>query len=369
MHSLLRLFSVPLRQRLATLPNQVMQEIQEIRVREERPLEIVWGQRYSFVAASSGLCDDPALAYMPTRQDCSTLLEMLTQHSLYTFDEELRRGYITVQGGHRIGLAGRAVLELGKVKHLKEITSFNIRVARELKGTGSHVLPFLLDTSSVSIHHTLIVSPPQQGKTTLIRDLARLISGGSAGSSTNGAVRGFKVGIVDERSEIAACDRGVPRFDLGPRTDVLDGCPKAEGMMMMIRSMSPEVIIVDEIGRHEDAAAIHEAIHAGIRVIATAHGLNHGDVLKRPVLKELLDEKVFSRIVVLSKRAGAGTLEGVYDAQGNQVELAKLSRSLIAASSLRSGRRSVKETSIDWTGNEALRSGNPAKQGKEDANC
>nr|WP_282943485.1 stage III sporulation protein AA [Paenibacillus sp. RC67] len=366
MHSLLRLFSVPLRQRLATLPEQVIQEIQEIRVREERPLEIVWGQKYSFVAALSGLCEDPTLAYRPTREDCSTLLEMLTQHSLYTFDEELRRGYITVQGGHRIGLAGRAILEQGKVKHLKEITSFNIRVARELKGAGSHVLPFLVDTSSVSIHHTLIVSPPQQGKTTLIRDLARLISGGTASGSIYGLGRGLKVGIVDERSEIAACDRGVPRFDLGPRTDVLDGCPKAEGMMMMIRSMSPEVLIVDEIGRQEDAAAIHEAIHAGIRVIATAHGLHHGDVRRRPVLKELLDGEVFNRIVVLNKRAGAGTLEGVYDAKGDRMELAKPVESISEASL---SRHDVKDSLLDWTGNAALRIGNYAKRGKEDANC
>ncbi len=122
-----------------------------------------------------------------------------------------------------------------------------------------------------SIHHTLIISPPQQGKTTLIRDLARLISRGEWGAN-NVSTSGKKVGVVDERSELAACVKGVPRFDLGPRTDVMDGCPKAEGMMMMIRSLSPDVLIVDEIGRPEDADAIHEAVHTGIRVVATAHG-------------------------------------------------------------------------------------------------
>ncbi|WP_064745678.1 stage III sporulation protein AA [Paenibacillus sp. UNC451MF] len=369
MHSLLRLFSVPLRQRLATLPNPVMKDLQEIRVREERPLEIVWGQKYSFVEGNSGLCDDPALAYRPTREDCSTLLEMLTQHSLYTFDEELRRGYITVQGGHRIGLAGRVVLEHGKVKHLKEITSFNIRIARELKGVGSHVLPYMMDASTGSVHHTLIVSPPQQGKTTLIRDLARLISGGPSAGALYGLERGLKVGIVDERSEIAACDRGVPRFDLGPRTDVLDGCPKAEGMMMMIRSMSPEILIVDEIGRHEDASAIHEAIHAGIRVIATAHGLHQDDVRRRPVLQELLDEGVFNRIVVLNKKAGAGTLEGVYDAKGNRLELAKPTVHVSAAEITPSLGISRKEASIDWTGNSAFSSSIRSSKGKGEDHC
>ncbi|MFE5322909.1 stage III sporulation protein AA [Paenibacillus sp. NPDC056579] len=319
MQSLLRLFSVPLRQRLATLPNEVIAQIQEIRVREGRPLEIVWGQRYSFIAQASGLCDDPDDAYRPTRDDCSTLLEMLTQHSLYTFDEELRRGYITVKGGHRIGLAGRAVLEQGKIKHLKEISSFNIRIASERKGTGARVLPYLVDQQSGGLHHTLVVSPPQFGKTTLIRDLARLISTGSADRTNRWLSRGYKVGIVDERSEIAACEKGVPTFDLGPRTDVLDACPKAEGMMMMIRSMSPEVLVVDEIGRPEDAEAIHEALHAGIRVMATAHGYDLDDVRRRPVMKQLLNEEVFSRVVVLGNQEGVGTLQGVFDAKGQLV--------------------------------------------------
>ncbi|WP_079910806.1 stage III sporulation protein AA [Paenibacillus sp. 32352] len=366
MHSLLRLFSVPLRQRLATLPNRIMEEIQEIRVREDRPLEVVWGQKYGFIA-DSGLCEDPELAYRPTRDDCSTLLEMLTQHSLYTFDEELRRGYITVQGGHRIGIAGRTVLEQGKVKLLKEITSFNIRIARELKGVGSSVLPYLVDSSTSGVHHTLIVSPPQQGKTTLIRDLARLISSGSAEDSIHWLSRGWKVGIVDERSEIAACDRGIPRFDLGPRTDVLDGCPKAEGMMMMIRSMSPEVLIVDEIGRQEDVAAIHEAIHAGIRVIATAHGLNHGDVSKRPVLQELLSEEVFERIVILNKRSGAGTVEGIYDAKGKRLELAKTAGTLTPYSvSGQMDKRPGQDRLIDWTGNAAFQVSGRSSKGRRE---
>jgi stage III sporulation protein AA len=325
MQSLLPLFSGPLRQRLASLSFPIMQNIQEIRIREQRPLEIGMGQRYSFVSQSGGLCEAPAMAYRPTRDDCAVLLEMLTQHSLYTFEEELRRGFITVAGGHRVGLAGRTVLEQGKVKLLKDISSFNIRIAREHTGCAAKLLPYVTDASSEDgIHHTLIVSPPQQGKTTLIRDLARLLSSGIAAWEDSlpstlalRLKRGYKVGIVDERSEIAACARGVPRFDLGPRTDVLDGCPKAEGMMMMIRSMSPELLIVDEIGRPEDAAAIHEAIHAGIRVIATAHGYNYADVSRRPVLKELLRDEVFTRIVVLGKHPVTGSLEGVYDALGH----------------------------------------------------
>jgi stage III sporulation protein AA len=365
MDALLQLFSAPVRQRLATLPKSMLQHLQEIRIREGRPLEIVWGGGYGFVSRQSGGCDDPQAAYSPTREDCAELLENLTLHSLYTFEEELRRGYITVEGGHRVGLTGKTVLEHGKVKHLKDITGFNVRIAHERKGAAVQVLPYLMDVSPqyATVHHTLIVSPPQQGKTTLIRDLARLISSGSAesGSGSGGRLgRGFKVGIVDERSEIAACRRGVPRFDLGPRTDVLDGCPKAEGMMMMIRSMSPEVLIVDEIGRAEDAAAIHEAVYAGIRVIATAHGLNYRDALQRPVLRELFGEGVFSRIVVLSSKQGAGTLEGVYDAMGSQIRLNEDGTGLGAA--VRSGWKEERGSppataaaALDWTLNSALR--------------
>jgi stage III sporulation protein AA len=335
MQSLLQLFSVPLRERLATLPIHVLDEIQEIRVRELRPLEIGWGRRYGFVSKAGGLCDDPAQAYRPDREDCAMLLEMLTQHSLYTFEEELRKGFITIMGGHRVGLAGRTVLEQGKVKLLKDISSFNIRIAKEQKGCGAKVLPFITDSSGEGgIHHTLIVSPPQQGKTTMIRDLVRIISSGPSGNSGSSLARGYKVGVIDERSEIAACVKGVPRFELGPRTDVLDSCPKAEGMMMMIRSMSPEIMVVDEIGRLEDAVAIHEAIHAGIRVMATAHGLNYSDVSRRPVLKELLQEGVFTRVIVLSSQPSVGSLDSVYDAQGRRMNVPSQGAAISAGTGL-----------------------------------
>lgn len=364
MHSLLQLFSVPLRQILSTLSSEIQRQVQEIRVRERRPLEVGWGVHYSFVSAAGGLCDNPVQAYVPSREDCSILLENLTQHSLYSFEEELRRGYITIDGGHRVGLAGRTVLEQGKVKLLKDVASFNIRIAREHQGTGNKVLPYLMDDLSRSVHHTLVVSPPQQGKTTLIRDLARLISSGPAVPGADRLERGYKVGIVDERSEVAACVRGIPRFNLGPRTDVLDACPKAEGMMMMIRSMSPEVLIVDEVGRPEDAAAIREALHAGIRVIATAHGSDMDDLRKRPVLQDLIEENVFSRIVVLHGRLGAGTLEGVYNARGERLSPALGSREAAAphlhgageSVSLRKrpGGFTAGSAPLDWTGNAAF---------------
>ncbi len=324
MQTLLPYFSATMRDTLSALAAKLPHRLQEIRVREGRPLEVLWGTGHSFVTGAGSLTSQPSEAYRPTRQDCAVLLELLTQHSLYTFEEELKRGFITVQGGHRVGLTGRAIVEQGKVKYIKDVSGFNVRIACEWKGTGQAVLPYLIDTRLGHVCRTLIISPPQRGKTTLLRDLARLLGGGST-SSESSLARSYKVGIVDERSEIAACVRGVPTFDVGPRTDVLDGCPKAEGMMMLIRSMSPEVLMADEIGRAEDAAALHEAVHAGISVIATAHGTDVEDVRRRPILRELLSEGVFDRFVVLSAgresgQPAAAPSFAVYDGQGKRLD-------------------------------------------------
>lgn len=304
LNALFELLPLPIRSMLAGLPESVAGELEEIRIRENRPLEIGYGGRFAFVRPDGTLAGDHRSGYKPTREDCRTLLETLTDHSLYAVEEELRRGYVTVAGGHRIGLAGRTVLDSGAVRHLRDITGFNVRIARPRIGCSAKLLPALLDRSARTVRHTLILSPPQQGKTTLLRDLARAVSSGEWNDPTARGWGGRKVGIVDERSEIAACERGVPTFDLGPRTDVLDACPKAEGMMMLVRSMSPEVVVVDEIGRQEDAEALREALHAGVRVLATAHASDLADVFKRPALASLADEGMFGAYVLLSRSGG-----------------------------------------------------------------
>ncbi|WP_276322038.1 stage III sporulation protein AA [Paenibacillus thalictri] len=319
MDTILSILPTSLKAIMQNLPNATKDILEEIRIREKRPLEIIFRGGYAFVGAKSQLYREPGSAYVTSREECAAVLELATHHSVYTFDEELRRGYITISGGHRVGLAGRTVLEQGKVKQIKEVSGFNIRIAREAAGSGSKVLPLITDHEAHSVLPTLIISPPQQGKTTLLRDLTRLISSG-IWPSPLWAGLGLKVGIVDERSELAACSHGVPTFDVGPRTDVLDGCPKAEGMMMMIRSMSPDIIAVDEIGRPEDAEAIHEAVRAGIRVMATAHGRDLADVSRRPILKQLIQDGVFQRYVVLSRRAGPGTVEFVCGGNGEPIQ-------------------------------------------------
>lgn len=310
---------------IARLDPSVCTRLEEVRIRDRKPLEVIYDGRYAFVTPGGQLTMLPQEAYTPDKDDCMKLLDIVTHHSLYSFEEELRRGYITVHGGHRIGIAGRAVLEQGRVRLLRDISGFNIRLAREVRGVSHKLVHSLVDPAAGTIHHTLVISPPQCGKTTLIRDLARILSDGTwatlsgLGPGMNGG--GLKVGIVDERSEIAASVAGVPTFDVGPRTDVLDACPKAEGMMMMIRSLSPQVLIVDEIGHREDAEAIQEAIHAGIRVIASAHGRDIADVQRRPGLAPLFADQVFGRFVVL-RGTGQHRLQQVFDPGGRLLRAA-----------------------------------------------
>lgn len=319
MESLLKLLPQTISQRMRQLPREVAGHLEEIRIREGRPLEVIADGRYTFITRDGGMTTDANAAYLPDRDDCRHLLDVLTNHSIYSLEEELKRGFITVSGGHRVGLSGKAVTEQGKVKHLRDIASFNIRVAREVKDVSRKLLPKLVDPASGILHHTLLVSPPQQGKTTIIRDIARLLSYGGWHDNLSHS-KAMKVGIVDERSEIAACRKGVPSFDVGPRTDVLDACPKAEGMMMMIRAMSPDVIIVDEIGRSEDVRAIHEALYAGIRVVATAHGYSFDEIGGRPMLRELMLDQVFSRYVVLGRTYSIGRIFRIYDQDGRMME-------------------------------------------------
>jgi stage III sporulation protein AA len=313
----LLLFPEKVRALLERLPLPLLTTVEEIRVREGRPLEINYSGKYHFLDGNGGLTQDPLEAYRPDREDSHRLLDLISNHSLYTMEEELRKGFITIPGGHRIGLAGRTVLSGGSVEHLRDITGFNVRIAREVPGAADGILPYLLDKSGQRVMHTLILSPPQHGKTTLLRDLARQISSGGPGKAGTGRP-GLKVGIIDERSEIAGSRRGIPAFDIGPRTDVLDGCPKAEGMMMMIRSLSPDVLIADEIGRPEDAEAVTEALHAGITVLATAHGKEVSELVRRPGLCGLLENKMFERYVILH-RTEAGLSYRIMDSQNRRL--------------------------------------------------
>ncbi len=300
MESILSILPKTIAEQLKQIPPILQEKIEEIRIRMNRPIEI----------AVNG--EPRYLSYVIQPEDAFHLMNKISHFSIYTLDEELKRGYITVSGGHRIGLAGKVILENGCVKAIRDISSFNIRIAKEKIGIADGILPYLVKEN---LMHTMIIGPPQTGKTTLLRDIARSLSMGDA---KNG-IPALKVGIVDERSEIAGCVNGVPQLTFGYRIDVLDACPKAEGMMMMIRSMSPDVLIVDEIGRKEDAEAILEAVHAGIKLIITIHGNSLNDIRKRPSLKEILDQEIFQRFVVLTRKKGPGTIANIFDHHGREM--------------------------------------------------
>lgn len=204
-----------------------------------------------------------------------------------------------------MGLAGQVILQGNDIKMMKDFSGICFRVAREVINCAQTLLAQICTGSHGTAVNTLIISPPRCGKTTVLRDLARLLSLGSKLS------RGQNVVIVDERSEIAGCYRGVPQLDVGPRTDVLDSCPKALGMMMAIRSLSPQVIITDEIGSRQDLQAINDCVNAGVAVITSIHAENLEDVKKRPLLNELLNSGVFKTLVVLSRRNGPGRVEEI----------------------------------------------------------
>lgn len=298
----------PLRQFLNNITHNFLDYPEEIRLRRLKPLMLCFGGRDFMVTIDGKLTDKYENVYIVSNDDMDKTFQLICQGSIYAVEEELKSGYITLPGGHRVGIAGKVILEGGTVKTIKSITSFNIRIAQEIIGAADKALPFIVD-GKFGIYNTLILSPPGAGKTTLLRDLIRQLSSGIEKLN----IRGFKVGLVDERCEIACCHNGVPQNDIGPRTDVLEGCPKAQGIMMLLRSMSPEIIATDEIGRPEDVKAIEETINAGVSIITTIHGNDIEDLKKRPTIKKLIYNRFFKRYIILGFSAGVGSLEKVID--------------------------------------------------------
>ncbi len=289
------------------------QVVEEIRLRVSQPLMVRTSDKDLFLNRE-GEVTSPEKAYFVRREDLACALERMTHSSVYAAEEDLKQGYLTLPGGNRVGVTGEAIVLRGQIQTLKHISALNLRIAREIQGEGLKIIPLLLRADGM-VCHTLLISPPRAGKTTLLRELIRIISNGVPKIG----LRGQTVGVVDERGELAGMWQGEPTYNLGYRTDVLDGCPKASGMTMMVRSMAPQVMAMDELGHIDDVTAILDALRTGVRILSTAHASSLEEALNRPTLAHLLEQGVFERLVVLSRKHGPGTIDGVYDLKTGRI--------------------------------------------------
>jgi len=280
--------------------------LRELRLRAGRGLLAETTEGECFLGRNGKMVASEEEAYRVSEENLKAAMELLTGYSVYAFEEELRQGYFTVEGGHRIGVAGRVVAEAGQVLRMKYISFLNLRIAHECKGCGRELFPRLYREGR--LYHTLLFAPAGCGKTTLLRDLIRLLS-----------EAGMTVGVADERSELAACRYGVPQHDLGPRTDVMDGCAKAVAMQMLLRSMTPKVLVADEIGLAEDVLAVRSAVGSGCKVLATAHGGSLSELQRNPMLRELWEERRFERYVALERQGRSFGVKAIYNAEGEEV--------------------------------------------------
>lgn len=304
------LYSLPLSVRniIIKLDDNLKESLEEIRLRIDKPLMIHVNNQEKFLSIDGRIVNSPKLAYIVTSEDCEKALQLISKSSIYAFENEIKNGYITLKGGYRVGICGKCVLENGSIKTIVNVSGFNYRIMRQCIGVSDEIMKYIIKYPNI-VYNTLIISPPQCGKTTLLRDIARNISNGMADLDFNGE----NVSIIDERSEIAACFKGNPQNDVGYRTDVLDSCPKHIGILMMIRSMSPKVIITDEIGKIEDILAIHEALNAGVSIITTVHGKDIEDIMRKKYICDMLNNREFDRYVILSRKLGAGTIDAILD--------------------------------------------------------
>lgn len=263
--------------------HQIANELQEIRIRVDKPIILKLREK------------DLILQYNILQAEILQIVERLCENSIYAYKNQICEGFITIKGGHRVGLTGSCVIENGKITNIKYISSLNIRIAREVKNCSTRILREIIDIENKTIYNSIIVAPPGRGKTTILRDIIRRLSDGIEEIN----FRGKTCGVVDERGEIAAMYKGAPQNDVGIRTDIIENVNKNKGIHMLIRTMAPEIIACDEIGSKEDVEAIHYALYSGVKGIFTMHGKNVEDIKNNKQIYELIENREIQKIIFL----------------------------------------------------------------------
>ena len=281
--------------------NEIENEVQEIRVRVKSPIILKINKK-----------DDIIINHFTTQEEILHVMQSICNNSIYSYQKEIINGYITISGGHRVGITGDVVLENDKVINIKYISSLNFRIARQVLDCSNNILQYLIDLENNTVFHTLIVSPPGAGKTTILKDLVRKISDGIPEIG----FKGMDVSLIDERGEIAAMYQGKPQNDIGIRTDVLENITKPLGIKMAIRSMAPKVIVADEIGSPQDIDAINYAVCSGVKGIFTAHSSNFESMKLNKELNNLINMKLIERIIFLDSKV-KGKIKSVYQLRSN----------------------------------------------------
>lgn len=310
---LLQIFPQKLRQRIEE--SVTFKNLTEIRLRADLPVLIETTQENYFLKKEEAAEKRRAIAkeednWILSPEQLKLIFEKISQYSVFAYTEEIGEGFITLKGGHRAGLCGKYYYRGEEKPQIKHISSINLRVAREVIGCAECIVPKLFEGNTFC--HTLLISPPGCGKTTYLWDIIRLLSDGTD------TITGKNVAVVDERSEIGNRTREGIGFYLGNRTDLMDHCPKAAGMLMMLRTMTPEILAADEIGGEKDIKAMAYVRNCGCRLLMTVHGNSMQDIFARPVLGEYLKKYPFERYVFLSKKEDRERIITIYDQDGIQ---------------------------------------------------
>jgi len=293
--NILGYFPEKIEKALAIDVNENFDKLEEIRLRALRPIILKFRD------------DEKIIKYDVSTEEILNCLSHICENSIYSYQNEITNGFVTVKGGHRVGISGSCVIENSKVININYIYSLNFRIAREIIGCSQGILKEIIDSDEATVYNTLIVSSPGGGKTTILRDLIRCLSTGIKDYK----FKAVNVGIVDERGEIAALFRGVPQNDIGTKVDILENVSKSIGMRMLVRSLAPKIVVADEVGSNEDIEAINYVVCSGVKGIFTCHGASMQDLSLNPVTKNLIRLNLIERIIFLDEKK-KGNLKEVY---------------------------------------------------------